>query len=303
MAERTCSRPEIVLSNDRQLELREASMKPAVVILVVIACCARLPGQTREDTDREFIVPAATASAGLSVQELSKSVAMVIKATNSFREEKQLQSVTTDEQLRATAQKFADFMASTDKYGHHADGRTAAERATGQGYELCLIAENIAYQYNSEGFSVEALAKGFVEGWKESPGHRRNMLEPAATETGVAIARGDESGIYYAVQLFGRPKSAQIAFQVRNQSETSLTYEVGERSFTLPSGYTREHRQCTQATLKFSPDKESGERTRSFEIENGSRYAVQPTGEVRLESFEVSNDALDGDERQRAAPE
>jgi uncharacterized protein YkwD len=43
-----------------------------------------------------------------------------------------------------------------------------------------------------------------VEGWKRSPGHRRNLLAREATQTGVAVARSDQ-GYYYAVQLFGRP--------------------------------------------------------------------------------------------------
>ena len=43
------------------------------------------------------------------------------------------------------------------------------------------------------GFATEALGKAFVEGWKKSPGHRRNMLDADVTETGVAVARSDKT--------------------------------------------------------------------------------------------------------------
>ena len=80
-----------------------------------------------------------------------------------------------------------------------------AERARRHGYAWCFIAENIAYQYDSRGFATESLAHGIVEGWKKSAGHRRNLLAREATHTGVAVARSEKTGYYYAVQLFGRP--------------------------------------------------------------------------------------------------
>lgn len=272
-------------------------MKQSTAALMVLAMCTPLPAQTREDTDREFISPADVSSQQVDTPDLAKSVELVVERTNSFRQEEQLDPLTVNKQLTATAQEFADFMARTDKYGHHADDRSPAERATAQEYEFCLIAENIAYQYNSRGFTAESLASGFVEGWKESPGHRRNMLEPAATETGVAMARSDKSGNYYAVQLFGRPRSAQIAFQIRNQRETEVEYKVGERSFTLPSGFTREHRQCSQVTLTISLNDATTEAKPAFEIQNGARYAVSSTGEVRVEAFELRTDESESEER------
>jgi uncharacterized protein YkwD len=115
--------------------------------------------------------------------------------------------VTANPVLARTVRDFVDFMARTDRYGHEADGKQPADRARGHGYDYCLVSENIAYQYNSAGFRTAALARDFVEGWKHSPQHRKNMLEPAATQTAVAVARSEKSGRYYAVQMFGRPKS------------------------------------------------------------------------------------------------
>jgi uncharacterized protein YkwD len=139
--------------------------------------------------------------------DLSGAERLIVDATNAFRREEGLGPVKSDAALGHAARDFAEFMARTDRYGHTADGRNPGDRATGNGYGYCLVAENIAYQYNSAGFRTAELARGFVEGWKHSPGHRKNMLDPAATDTAVAVARSASSGRYYAVQMFGRPKS------------------------------------------------------------------------------------------------
>ena len=41
---------------------------------------------------------------------------------------------------------------------------------------------------NSSGFTPKELADGFLEGWKQSPGHRKNMLDPDVTQIGVGVA-------------------------------------------------------------------------------------------------------------------
>ena len=108
--------------------------------------------------------------------------------------------------------------------GWLADGSRPADRAARHGYEFCVIAENIAYAYNSEGYTTEELGATFVEGWKHSPGHRRNMLDPDVSQTGVAVARSEKTGYYYAVQMFGRPRSQAIEFQVSNRTEAEVAY-------------------------------------------------------------------------------
>jgi uncharacterized protein YkwD len=133
---------------------------------------------------------------------------LIVEATNEFRRGEGLRTVTTSPVLARTVRDFADFIARTDRYGHEADGKQPSDRARAHGYDYCLVSENIAYQYNSAGFRTAALARDFVEGWKQSPQHRKNMLEPDAVDTAVAVARSDRSGKYYAVQMFGRAKSS-----------------------------------------------------------------------------------------------
>ena len=130
----------------------------------------------------------------------------VVRDTNEFRKENGLEAAGPASALRRTAEEFAEYMARTDKYGHEADGRTPGERAKRGGYDWCRVSENISYQWSSHDFDTTELARRLVEGWKKSPGHRRNMLDPKVTETAVAVARSAKSGKYYAVQMFGRPR-------------------------------------------------------------------------------------------------
>ncbi|EMI21218.1 secreted protein containing SCP-like extracellular domain protein [Rhodopirellula maiorica SM1] len=141
----------------------------------------------------------------------------IVKQTNEFRNKHDLDAVSRDENLMKSASDFANFMAKTSKYGHNADGKTPAQRAKAAGYSYCVVRENIAYRTNTGEVTAEGLIDVFVQGWIDSPPHRENMLADYVTDTGVAVATTD--GVtYYAVQLFGRPKSRAIKIKIRNES-------------------------------------------------------------------------------------
>ena len=176
--------------------------------------------------------------------------------------------------LTAAAEGFAAYMAKTGRFGHTADGSRPADRAAKQEYDYCIVAENIAYQFSPAGFATEELAAKFVEGWEKSPGHRKNMLDPDVTETGVAIARSETTGYYFAVQMFGRPKSLAVHFKVVNESGESATYRVGEKTFTLPPRYTRTHEQCRPTDVAFELPGGKEPTTKTLKAETGSRFVV-----------------------------
>ena len=182
--------------------------------------------------------------------DLKKVAQSIVKQTNDFRESEGQEPVSTDEQLQQTAQDFADYMAETNRYGHTADGRWPGQRVTAHEYTYCIVAENIAYHFHTRGIATQPLADQAFTGWKNSPGHRRNMLKPYVTETAVALSQSESTGVYYAVQLFGRPKSASQSFSLKNQTPNDITYQVGERSFLLPPRYSRTHQVCRPPTVK-----------------------------------------------------
>jgi len=130
--------------------------------------------------------------------------ARVVALVNDFRAEHGLKPLEREPRLDQAAQYFGGYMADRGTLEHMADGSTPAARVRARGYAYCVIAENIAYEYSSRGFTAERLARAFVEGWQDSPTHRANMLDAAVTQTGLGIARSGR-GEYYAAQIFGRP--------------------------------------------------------------------------------------------------
>ena len=72
-----------------------------------------------------------------------------------------------------------------------------ADRVRAAGYPYAVVAENLA--------AGQRTAAEVVQGWLDSPGHRRNLLSPDVTQIGVAHAVGGEHGTLWT-QVFGRPR-------------------------------------------------------------------------------------------------
>lgn len=196
----------------------------------------------------------------------------MIHRSNAFRSDHRLPPVQPQPALTAAAQQFADYMARTDRYGHEADGREPVQRAQAQGYDHCMVAENIAMQYRSSGFSGPELARGFVQGWIDSPGHRENMLSDMATDIGMGLARSPSTGRWYAVQLFGRPMSRSVRFEVSNRSHTALRYSVDDKAYTLLPNVTRTHQTCSPPAFSMGLPGSDAVRLRPA---NGARLRVE----------------------------
>jgi len=197
---------------------------------------------------------------------------LVVEQANAFRREQKLPALETNDSLARAATDFAAFMANSNRFGHKADGNEPAERARRQGYDYCMVAENIGYQYRSRGFrSVAELAGGFVTGWKKSPEHRKNLLDRDAVETGVGMARSASTGRWYAVQLFGRPASKSVKFSVANETSRDVEYRVGEKRHSLPRRSVRTHEVCAAEALKFGRDTYAPKPDDRFSVVDESR--------------------------------
>jgi len=201
--------------------------------------------------------------------------ARVLTLTNEFRSQEKRGKVVVNQRLAAAARDFAAYMASTGQFSHEAGGTTPVDRARRHGYDHCIVLENIAYRYSSAGFATRELAQGMVEGWEKSPGHRRNMLDADVTEIGIGIARG-KPGHYYAVQMFGRPASQAIRFEVINRANAPIRYGVGGKGFSLGPRQTRAHMQCRTEKLEF--DWPGEQRDAAVTPKNGDRFTVVRSG-------------------------
>lgn len=101
----------------------------------------------------------------------------MVSLLNAARAEQGLGGVREDAALSRAAIAHAQDMVANDYFSHDGlNGSHFTERAQAAGYG-CAINENIAFGQQSE---AEVMTS-----WMNSPGHRRNILSPRATEYGI----------------------------------------------------------------------------------------------------------------------
>ena len=104
-----------------------------------------------------------------------------------------------DSRIRQVARAHSQDMADKDYFAHNSlDGESPGERLDAANINWMQYAENLAYNYAYDDPATVA-----VEGWIDSDGHRRNLLDPDYTHTGVGIAV-DTKGAFYITQDFVR---------------------------------------------------------------------------------------------------
>src|SRR5262245_29967906 len=203
--------------------------------------------------------------------------------TNAFRKENELGEVKPNAALIAAARAFAEYLARTGKFAHEADGREPAERVSAQGYRYCLVAENLALNLDSRGFQTRQLASHVLKGWKESPGHRANLLQVAVTEIGIAVVRApDRDPKFISVQLFGRPETLKVSFRIENRSGVTVSYRLGSRSHDLQPRAIATHADCSLQQLGFDGVPTGHSKS---EPRNGDRYVLTgaTTGALKVD--------------------
>lgn len=200
--------------------------------------------------------------------------ARTIALTNQFRAQHGLEALTVDARLADTAREYAGYIARADKLDHDADGSSPAERIRKGGYVFCMVAENLASEFDTRGFSVEALSHNLVKGWSESPTHRANMLQPDVTQMGMGVARNPKSGEYYAVQVFARPISQVLRFRVTNRTGATVRYDYRGRNIALSPKQARSHDSCAPGEIRL----DAAGQLVTLRPKDGGRYAVVETG-------------------------
>ena len=143
--------------------------KPVWLVAALILTHASVYGQSVKEVQTTTIDrPPGTTAAGKNSPDLAHGKEAILSSTNQFRRQQGRPALKVNQKLADAAQSFADYMARTDKYGHTADGKEPWERAADHGYAYCIVLENIAYDYNPEGFRTNDLVQGLMKGWKES---------------------------------------------------------------------------------------------------------------------------------------
>ncbi len=193
--------------------------------------------------------PGRSRSADRAGSRLDAIEQKTVDRSNQQRKKAGLNTLPPDETLQKTAEYFAAYLAENDKFSHEADGRHPWERAEDNGYEYCYVAENLAYHKPAGSISTDKLAKYFVDGWMKSKSHRENLLHPDVDEMAVAVAHNPGTDKYFAVQMFGRPRSRILEFTVINQTSQVAHLAVDKQSFDLRPGARLTFQRCLTPEL------------------------------------------------------
>lgn len=126
----------------------------------------------------------------------------ILALVNAERRSRGLRELVLNARLDQAAKLHARNMAKYRKMAHvipESSLPTLTSRAQHVEYFYATIAENIALGYPD--------AEGVVKGWMDSPGHRRNILNPNVMEIGTGVVSSVSGGLYFC-QVFGRRQTS-----------------------------------------------------------------------------------------------
>jgi hypothetical protein len=217
--------------------------------------------------------------AAMAHPDLDAVESLVMEGTNRYRVSQGVGTVSPNPRLEQAARAFANELADGGAFAHESGGTTPEIRIRRAGYKECVVAENLARRYDTAGYTTRDLAQKLVQGWIDSPGHRKNLLEAEALDTAVAVVsrRRDKYEEFFAVQLLARNEATSVRFRVRNRGASQISYRVNGKAFALDPNWGREHNRCSTPDLVFE-----GRARGHFEAAANGCYVVQANGEVKL---------------------
>lgn len=154
----------------------------------------------------------------------------LVSLTNEERAERGLPLLAENSLLTQAAQAKADDMLKNGYFNH----------VSPQGLTPWYWFKQVGYDYAAAG---ENLAVGFIDSseleqaWYNSASHRQNLLNPLYSEIGIAVVQGDFQGssTTLVVQLFGKPKAANLTVQAKLSFSPTPRPSVSVKPSALPS--------------------------------------------------------------------
>lgn len=121
----------------------------------------------------------------------------VFVLVNNARSDAGLPALLANAQMADVAFQHSADMAARQYFSHtDPDGHTAADRCAAAGLDFRWLGENIAHGQTSP---QQVMAE-----WMDSAGHRADILNVRAAESGVGVHDADPAGLYWT-QLFRQP--------------------------------------------------------------------------------------------------
>jgi uncharacterized protein YkwD len=101
---------------------------------------------------------------------------------NQYRKDKGLKPLKLNAELTEAAKGHSRDLAKWDRISHYgSDGSNPWDRVKRAGFKARLAAENVG--------TGQVDFSEVMRGWKESPGHNKNLLLPDATHMGIALVQ------------------------------------------------------------------------------------------------------------------
>lgn len=123
----------------------------------------------------------------------------IIDMVNELRVSVGVAPVTKNNKLTQAAYIRSEEMLRTGQFSHtRPDGSSCFTAIKATGYNYMTVGENIGY---AKGHAINTIAKVMFDGWKNSPGHYKNMVKADFKEIGVSVCT--DGTTTYATQHFG----------------------------------------------------------------------------------------------------
>ncbi len=175
----------------------------AVVLTAMLAAFSLLEWDRGiEFSTQPFLAEATGADAPASgcvggEARLTEMEARLVELHNKERSARGLAALCVRDELIASSRKHSEDMISRGYFAHESPGEeNSFERMRRAGYTLdgyssIKTGENLAWRTHSGPRPKLSDAEKVVDGWLESEGHRRNLLDPEFREVGIGTATGN----------------------------------------------------------------------------------------------------------------
>jgi hypothetical protein len=149
----------------------------------------------------------------------------IIDLTNEQRQKYNAPTLKTNNKLQKAALDKANTIIAEQTFEHTIGNKDFTFWIKKNDYEYDKVGENLAIDFLE--------SDQVVQGWMDSPSHRKNLLDPRYREAGIAIIEGEYKGVVttLVVQILGDPQknddqqddSAPFLHKI-SRSETKLSF-------------------------------------------------------------------------------
>ena len=130
---------------------------------------------------------------GRKLRDIESLEEQCLGEVNRVRKSYNLAPLELSEELLEVARDYSRRMAEENFFSHNdPEGRTVRERVARANIRWRMVGENLAY---SNGYINPVAAS--MSGWMDSPGHRRNLLDPDWRQTAIGVWISDNGTVYF----------------------------------------------------------------------------------------------------------